>query len=174
MLFCILLCMLELVVFLEGYLTFQRGFFMRSQGKTSSKKIGYFIEHVGMWGDVFIVSPLIAYLISQYYIYWSWVSVSYCLAPCLMIGAIATHLSRQSSYHLDDSFNEDGRTLPAGWLHIGYTVVSLTAILLYYFGTPRSNTREHVLLVTGVLSFHLAIGILIPPLVTYNRLRLFL
>jgi len=113
-----------------------------------------FVAHTGMWSDVFIVSPLLAILITKYVqridlAYW-------------MVG-VAVSLFHHRLYvraPFPEAHVAEGKLTPAGWMHAAYMAIAFTVILQFYLGvTPEP---QDVYFVGPVLMVHVVVAVHVP------------
>ncbi|MDB5245091.1 MAG: hypothetical protein JWN90_196 [Parcubacteria group bacterium] len=150
---------LEGVVAFEAFLSYCRGFLYRGQGTEPQPghRISFFIKHGGMWGDLFIVSAVVASLISRGLPYWDRTdyvvsgTISLILTVCMVI------FWGIGSRTMDDSFTKNGWPTACGVLHALYMFVAIAVLILYYAFTPVAVTTP---LFRGVISIALMIHII--------------
>lgn len=155
---------LEALVALQAWLAFRDHFLTVSQMQGRGVNLGLpFAWHFGMWGDVFIVSPLAAYVMGRFSSTWRlrWILLSLALG-------IAAAIAMSWSYTLPD-FQEahvQGHSLtPAGAVHVVYMALALAVFTQFLFFTESVSSRlllvASVLLVVQVfLGTHMALGLL--------------
>lgn len=125
-----------LSVAVQGLFSYYDGYFTRKQmlirhqrGEGKS-----FLQHGGMWADVFIITPIVAYLASSGYLNYSSVVSGILFACSLVIWGIAAQYFR--SLPFPEAHVHDGRITIAGWIHLSYAVLGTWAIAVYYFSRP--------------------------------------
>lgn len=118
---------------------------------------GYsFMEHGGMWADVFIISPLIAYVVTNYdlpYISW-WSAIAFCIAAIAIVAAGMQY--SKNSIEIPEAHAHGGKTTAAGWIHGLYAVISFWILILFYETAVISPKTLFVL--ACILSVFLCIG----------------
>jgi hypothetical protein len=155
---------LEVLVALQAWLAYRDHFLTVAQMQGRGVNLGLpFAWHFGMWGDVFIVSPLAAYVTGRLSSTWRlrWILLSLALG-------MAAAIAMSWSYTLPD-FQEahvQGHSLtPAGAVHVVYMALALAVFTQFLFFTenvsPRLLLVASVLLVVHVfLGTHMALGLL--------------
>src|SRR4051812_22256903 len=120
-----------LVVIVEGVISWATGWLTQSQLR-AREVTGYsFMEHGGMWADVFIVSPLVAYIMSKY-------QLAYFSKRGWVILALATLVSFVAGYAyqkllvVPEVFVHDGKTSVVGWIHGLFAISAIWIIVLFY------------------------------------------
>jgi hypothetical protein len=155
---------LEALVALQAWLAYQDHFLTVLQMQGRGVNLGLpFVWHFGMWGDVFIVSPLTAYVTGRFSKSWRlrWILLS------LAIG-LAAAVAMSWSYTLPDvqeAHVQHHSLTPAGWVHLVYMALALAILIQFFFFTEnipsRLLRRGSVLLVVHViLGTHMALGAL--------------
>ncbi len=97
-----------------------------------------FVAHGGMWGDTFLITPLISYIGSEYWTQWS--GEAWLIA--LTVGTLA-------SWGIHREYARDGIRVPschayhgqltfAGAVHLWYMAAALTLLMLFFFATRAS------------------------------------
>lgn len=125
---------------MDGYLTQKQ---MRSHGTTNGWS---FMEHGGMWADVFPISPLVAYITSYKLEYFSWWGLGLlALSGILTVAAIKGY--EKGGLKTPEAHTHDGRTTAAGWIHGLFAMVGLWIFALFYFTpiTPSASPRDIVI-----------------------------
>lgn len=109
------------------------GYFTQSQMRARGIKNGWaFIEHGGMWADVFVISPIVAYAVSRYQLdYFSK------LGLLILAGAIVVSLAMGSMYQKNgvvtpEAHTHNGKTTLAGWIHGLFATVAIWIVMLVY------------------------------------------
>jgi hypothetical protein len=161
---------LAVLIFFEALVALQVWFAYRDHFLTVSQMQGRgvalglpFAWHFGMWGDVFIISPLAAYAVGRFSSSWRlrWVLLSLALG---MVTAIALGWS----YTLPDfqeAHVQSHRLTLAGTIHLVYMGFALAVFAQFVFFTEGVPSRllqiASVLLVAHVfLGTHMALGLL--------------
>ena len=135
------------------------GLFSRKQAneRHQAKDLGVFIEHLGMWGDFFVVSEVVAYIFTYLGEQWKPSSVLAAAVVSMVLTRIMLAFWRKESRGGGDMFALDKMTTLDGWVHAAYLFVCLTVILLFYFGTARVPHLATVLITLG-LGIHVSMG----------------
>jgi len=162
---------LNLLVLASGWFAWRDGYLFMSQtryGVPAGMNIAVFIEHAGMWGDFFIVSPVVAYILDTYSARWEVRRLLTTFGCATLLASLVLLLIwTEASKHLYESMARGGYVTVTGALQFLYMAISLTGIAMYYLGTSDVSKRS-VLVVTALLAVHVALGILLPSWVTYG------
>jgi len=163
---------LNTVVVIEGILSWRYGLFTQAQADRmlpEDQEVLPFMNHGGMWGDFFIISPLIAWIIPAFSRKWGEGEMVICFIVALLIGAGMFKMWTDGSREAWDPFGQDGRATANGWIHFGYMVFCLTVVLLFYFGTAGTTGVERGI-VTLALFVHVVIGVLQPEFYVWGEI----
>jgi hypothetical protein len=169
----ILLAFLEGLVAVQAILATATGFLTVSQMHRRGLEFGLpFIWHFGMWGDLLIVSPLVAYLVGRHLARWRVPSI---FSSIVVGGAISGLMSWTYTFgHVPEAHVLNHRLTGVGWVHFVYMAVALAVILqvlLFTRGVTRGllGVADVCLIVHVLLGTHMALGILnaISPLGWY-------
>ena len=149
--FTCVLCASELMVLLQALDAYYEGLLSPNQMvcETRITKGLPFFAHGGMWGDFFLISPLIAYIASVYGRQWSASAV----IPWLIIGCSASYVLHIVFAQIPwlESHVVSGHLTNAGRIHLVYMGFAIAAFGLVYFETVHVSPL-----------FLLAMGILLP------------
>jgi hypothetical protein len=119
-----------------------------------------FLYHGGMWADVFLISPLLAYMVGRYGYTWNMASVSWVFAFGL-VASVVMHLGVYLRLPHPEAHAYSGELTPAGWIHLPYMAACFTVIALFYLKTSGLTSRE-VWITTGLLIIHIIVGTHVP------------
>lgn len=125
-----------LLVIVQGECSNYDGYFTRSQmlWEHQLEKGNSFLQHGGMWSDVFVITPLVAYITGLNHLpYRSPWSLTF-LGVDLAFWWIASRYFK--SLPLPEAHNHDGRITVAGWIHLGFAVIAMWILALFYFSHP--------------------------------------
>ena len=119
------------------------------------------MEHGGMWADVFIISPIVAYVTTSFDI-----KVTSWWNTAIVILSIVTTLAALKMYAAGgiknpEAFTHHGKTTAVGWIHGFYAAAATWAILTFYL-TPLSPSpsRSQILVISCLLSpFFFILGV---------------
>ena len=149
------------LVFLQGVLSYCDGNFTQSQMRAEGVRNGYsFLQHGGMWADVLVISPMVAYLTAHdrfgYTTRWGLIMLVTALA--ITIGSAPIYNKIGLSHPV--AHTHDGHTTPAGYIHGMFAVVALWIAGMFYFTSldPPASTRD-ILVVSGLLTPFFFLGI---------------
>ncbi len=148
------------LVVLQGVFAYQDGYFSETQmrevhGITNGWA---FMQHGGMWADVFIISPMVAYVVSNYQIgYFRWYSVVIFLVA-IVASLLAGNMYQKAGMVTPEAHTHDGITTAAGWIHGLFAVVAIWAIVMFYLATPGVTTRD-LIVVACILTPFFFLGV---------------
>ena len=155
---------LECLVALQAWLAYRDQFLTVAQMQGKGIHLGLpFAWHFGMWGDLFIVSPLAAYVVGCYSSTWRlrWVllSLAFGVAAAIILGWSYTLPDIQEAHAQNHSLT------PTGVVHLVYTALVLAVFTQFFFFTenisPQLLRIASVLLIAHVFfGTHMALGLL--------------
>ena len=163
----------ELLVVIQGWLAYRSQFLTPSQMLDSGVHAGLpLLAHLGMWGDVFIVSPLAVYIVGRFSRSWRfrWIVVS------LIAGAALSALMGWSylSASIPEAHVQNQHLTPAGWVHQVYMGLALAVFIQFFILTaqvpkPVLWAVSSALVLHVLLGTHMALGIysLLHPIAWY-------
>ena len=132
-----------------------------------------FIEHGGMWGDTFIVSPLVAYMVSEMKHPSPWGSLV-AISITVVVGVMMIRIWAQATAGndgFDEAFARNGKLTISGWLHFVYMLPTLSVVIMYYWCQPRGTVSVFQAGVVSILmAVHTATGILQPDWHTNGKI----
>lgn len=156
---------LEFLILIEACFALRDKLFNSGQRRqtVAGKKIAYFVEHWGVWGNLFIVSPFVGCAIWKYGQYWKEEESAIALFGSLLITLLMVAFWCEPSTKIDEPFCRDARLTTVGRLHCLYMWPVLTVILLFFDDTPKEKIVPfHLNMATIGLLFHFAMAILQP------------
>lgn len=120
------------LVFIQGLASWFDGYLTQAQLAARGITGWSFMEHGGMWADVFIISPLVAYFVSNYQLpYFSkWGLVILAVAVVFSLGM--GYLYQQGGMVTPEAHTHDGTTTVAGWIHGVYAVAAIWICAMVY------------------------------------------
>ena len=123
-------------VALQGVCAYIDGYFTREQMLRlhELKKGNSFLQHGGMWSDVFVISPLVAYITSKDHLDYLSLRSEIFLLVTMGFWWMAAKYFR--SLPLPEAHNHNGQTTLAGWIHLGFGVVVMWMLSMFYFSHP--------------------------------------
>lgn len=157
------------LVLIQGYLAYHDGFLTENQMLRRHRiKNGYsFMQHGGMWADMFVISPLVAYIVSKYDLAYSpnvqgnilWLPALSLLLVSIGVCLTAGVMFARSGKVIPEAHAHDGKTTVAGWIHGWFAMVCLWAILMFYLLPISPKVPDHeILAITGILSSFFFLG----------------
>ena len=165
-LFLFVLIFAELLVVLGAWYAYRDHFLtvreMQREGVTQGLP---FLAHAGMWGDFFLVSPLIAYILLIYAPYWDIRQYGVAFIVGLSTSAGLHYL--YTKIEIPESHVRSGRLTRAGWVHFVYMTGAMMVLCLYYFCTPTLSYLSFIvtsvlIMVHVLLSNHIVLEIVRP------------
>lgn len=114
-----------------------------------------FAAHFGMWSDLLILTPLLAFIVALFAAQWTVTEALSACAGGLMISLLFHWNYAQSS--IPDSLTWRGGITRAGYVHVFYTALSLAILGLFFFATRgRSQTMTCAVAIT--LAVHVTVS----------------
>src|SRR5262245_46437105 len=108
----------------QGALSWVDGFLTQSQMRARGMTNGWsFLEHGGIWADLLLVSPVVAYVIANYRLAYFSQSGLLMLGGTISLAVIMGRRYVQTGITVPEAHTHSGRTTPAGWLHGVYAVL---------------------------------------------------
>ncbi len=134
-----------IAAWLDGYLTQAQ---MQSRGVTNGWS---FMEHGGMWADVFVISPMVAYFMGKYRMdwssAWSFVILAIALAASLALG----YMYQEGGKVTPEAHTHDGTTTVAGWIHGLFAVAVIWTFGVVYFGLTNPPVSKFDIVMMSLL-----------------------
>ncbi len=120
---------------------FLDGFCFRSQLARGGRSHAFaLVEHGGMWMDVFLITPLVAWMVSAYPLEYNTTFGYAALFAALMVVMAVAVMFRNS----DEAYAHDGRTSLAGLFHWAYAWLALWVFTLFFFRNPAPRAHHLV------------------------------
>ncbi|MDO8482131.1 MAG: hypothetical protein Q7S75_03565 [bacterium] len=119
-----------------------------------------FKEHGGMWADIFIISPIVAYAISNYRLEYSSIRglVSFVVTTLVVLALIESY--RRGGIKFGDHCTHDGKTVFAGWIHGIFAVAAIWVCAQIYLGwTTPSVSKVEIVFLSIVLTPFFYLGV---------------
>jgi hypothetical protein len=118
-----------------------------------------------MWGDSFIISPLLGVIVAWYDTRWSFSQIIFALSVGITMSGVMHILYLHSD--TPQAHIRNGRLTPAGWGHAWYMAFALSIFVLFYFFTPQPNpvflyTTSLLILFHVMLGTHVVLAIIAP------------
>ena len=153
------------LVAMQGALAEVDNFLTQKQMLNRRVHRGYsFMEHGGMWADVFIISPITSFILVSYQLeYIGWKSLAL-FALSTAITFFAGNEYKDAGLLIPEAHAHDGKTTPAGIVHGFYAIVTLWIIMLYYFTGPIEVEKVPMIRITWLLTAFFPLGV-----VKFNR-----
>lgn len=124
---------LELLVLFQAILANRDDYLI--QGQRWTKPLAYTLdEHGGWWTDMLVISPVFAFVASQNEVsYLSWRSFFILVLSGVVWGGLTGYYQEQARTD-PEAHTHDGKTTPAGWIHVLFAVMATWFAGLYFFG----------------------------------------
>jgi hypothetical protein len=164
----------EIVLFVEAILLFLQAAFAEGDGYlkySDLKRRGIvnaysLMEHGGYWADIFIISPVVAYITGRYELaYTSWYSIATFVVACAVIGGAGYGYGKHGEKKkpdvmLPDSYVHEQKTSLAGWVHLIFAVAVCYVIVMFYLTpiTPAAS-RWDMLIISSLLTPFCFLGV---------------
>jgi hypothetical protein len=154
-------CVGALFVIAQGVASYADGFFSQRQ-MLQKGIVGYsFVQHGGMWADFFLLSSMIALLVSCYDLHYfsKWSLTILFLA--VIIPLIAGIFYRQMGSVIPEAHTHNGITTIAGRIHGVYAVLAIWVIILFVFTpvSPRPSV-QHLIMLASALTLVFIFGVI--------------
>jgi hypothetical protein len=145
---------------------------VRATTKHPAKYLDFW-RHGGMWGDFFLINPIVAHILHAHSYTWSLIIFAVVLTTAAFAGIFLQIPILHDSQSTPSAFARDGRLTMVGGMHYLYFAVSITIICMFYLFTQNSNiTNAEIVIVTICLILHLALGVLQPAWVVHGFIHL--
>ena len=146
---------LESLVLIQAILAFRNHFLTVNQMQDVHMNGLPFLWHFGMWGDFFIVSPVVAYLVRHHLYQWRWRSVMFSFTvgsiSAILLGWLYTLSAIPEAHMLNHHLTA------AGVIHLLYMTISVTIFLEYLLFTSHVSASE-LKVVSSLVIFHVLLG----------------
>ena len=153
------------LVILQFIAAYFDGWFCQSQMRSLGNRGFAIVEHGGMWADILVVSPTLAFVVSRYHLnYLSWWSL------CILVAIVIFTFWSLKHYEsvgkiISEAHTHHGKTTFAGWIHGFYAAPAMWVFVLFLL-TPVEPTAS----VRGLLLVALTLTVLFPlGLIKFNR-----
>lgn len=159
------------MVTLQGLLAFIDNFFTRKQA-IEQGFVGPatpFIAHGGMWGDVFLLSPLLGYVVYTHGQEWSAAEIITCSLLGWLISIGMHRMYAQASDKVPNFLAHNQKLTPAGSIHMIYMAEILCLLLLFFFCSANLHKKE-VVWISVILVIHTNLGVVQPALYAGDKL----
>ena len=143
------------VIAAQAFFAWQDGWFSQTRLQCRGVRNAYaFPEHGGMRADVFLITPLVAYLSGKYYF------------ACFSFGGLAVLAVSSAVWYIlvrfiyepggvnePEAYTHYGKTTAAGWLHAIFAALATWVMAMAYLGLAVPVvTRGDLLLLSAVLT----------------------
>jgi hypothetical protein len=170
------LCLASLFVLAEFGLAYWDGFAFAWQVRAlpiAPAKFLDFWRHAGMWGDFFIINPILAYLLDAHGKSWKLATFGVVFLSVALVGALLLIPLLKDSRTIPSAFTRDGLLTLVGGMHYVYFTVATTVVAMLYVFTPRQEINDQeVIVITLCLIVHWGLGVLQPPYAAHGDIHL--
>ncbi len=145
-------------VVLGGYLAYRDSFLTVGQMHKKGFEHGIpWIWHGGMIGDLLLITPLIALIVSRYSLSWDPTRFLLVFGGCLLISFVLHN--QWDKTNLPESHTYLHVRSQTGWLHLVYLPAALTVMVMFYFQTPHYRIDPEIAVsISAILAFHIFLG----------------
>lgn len=150
---------LQALVVIQALVSYRDGFFWPHQMLERTSKGLPFAMHAGMWGDVFILSPLLAVIVAYRIEEWSWANIA--IAGFLGFVASSGMHEQYKGIPWPEAHVQNGELTFVGKAHVIYMAVAFAILGLYYLAgeyTPYMWWTSLAVVVHVVIGNHMLFG----------------
>lgn len=151
------------LVVLQGFLAWRSGWFTMTQAKeVHGISRGYaFVEHGGMWADVFLVTPIVAWILFRYHIeYFSRPSLIIMGVIAAVIRFVVVPMFAKGGLITPEAHSYGGEMTAAGWIHILFAIAALWAACMFYFGFVQPKPGMDILWISIAFTLWAVLGVM--------------
>ena len=160
-LFWMILVLGVALVIIQGVSSWFDGYFTQAQMRSRGITNGWaFIEHGGMWADVFVISPIVAYAVSNYKLdYFSkWGLLI--LAIAVVVSLAMGYMYQKNGVATPEAHTHDGITTFAGWIHGLFAVAAIWIVAMVFLNlTTPSVSRTDIIVFSLLLTPFFYLGV---------------
>jgi hypothetical protein len=147
---------------IQGVYAYFDGYFSQAQiFKIHGINNAYaFIEHGGMWADVFLISPVVAYIICTY-------RLPYLLKPGIMILVFAFVISlvcgviyQEMGKIYPEAHTHFGYTPLIGWIHGVFAVAAIWICSMFYLTHIIPKPNLDMIAISSILTLFFILGVM--------------
>ena len=149
------------LVLLQGAFSSVDGYLTQAQMRyRHGIKNGWsFMEHGGMWADVFIVTPIVAWVGSKYKLDFSWGRLVL-LGGAMVVVLIGVHYYELGGRVTPEAHTHHGKTTVAGWIHAVFAVAAIWICAMVYLNlTMPPVTKLDVIMISILLTPFFYLGV---------------
>lgn len=144
------LVLLESLVFVQCFAAWGDKYLSKRQLAERGIKGYALLDHGGWWADVFIISPLVAWIASSHRLpYWSSSGEAALLVIFLAVWCLGS-LYTEVGLKTPEAYTHDGRTTVAGYLHGLYAVICIWNVILSCFADVQPKVTRGEALATAI------------------------
>jgi|GEM_PF-1196471 len=147
---------------IQGICAYFDGYFTQAQiGKVHEISNAYaFIEHGGMWSDFFIVTPIVAYIISGYRLPYISVPGFLLFVVTLIVCIAAGNMYQDMGKILPEAHTHFGHTPLAGWIHGLYAIAAIWICAMFYLTHVEPQPAYDMIAISIGLTIHTVLGVI--------------
>ncbi|MEA2416769.1 MAG: hypothetical protein QOI58_3426 [Thermoanaerobaculia bacterium] len=150
------------LVSIQGLCAYLDGYFSQTQILEIHRLRGAyaFIEHGGMWADVFITTPIVAYIITSYRLPYLSRRGLMLLAVVIAVSLVAGVLYQEMGKVVPEAHTHFGHTPLAGWIHWLYAIPAIWICAMFYLTPIDPRPGVDIIFVSIGLTALFALGVM--------------
>jgi hypothetical protein len=138
-------------VLLQGFLSWTDGYLTQAQLHSRGINGWSLVEHAGVWADLFLISPMLAYVLATYRLAYFSIPSLAILAMTIAVTLIAKTTYQELASAIPEAHTHDGQTTAAGWVHVLYATLAIWICALVYLNLSSPSVSMRDLSVISVL-----------------------
>jgi len=149
-------------VIIQGVCAYFDGYFSQAQiFKIHGIKNAYaFIEHGGMWADVFLISPVVAYIICTYRLPYLLKPGIFILFSAFVISLVGGVIYQEMGKIYPEAHTHFGHTPLIGWIHGVFAVAAIWICSMFYLTHITPKPRFDMIAISIVLTAFFILGVM--------------
>lgn len=147
---------------IQGVCAYFDGYFSQAQiFRIHGIKNAYaFIEHGGMWADVFLISPVVAYIICTYRLPYLSKPAIYILVFALLISIVGGVIYQEMGKIYPEAHTHFGHTPLIGWIHGVFAVASIWICSMFYLTHTTPKPGFDMIAISIALTAFFILGVM--------------
>jgi hypothetical protein len=118
-----------------------------------------FLEHGGMWTDVFVITPIVAYIMNRYRLPYVSVSGIIILLLAVVVCFAAGSMYQEMGKITPEAHTHFGHTPLAGWVHGLYAIAALWICAMFYLTHVEPQPAYGMIAISIGLTAHAVLGV---------------
>lgn len=140
------------LVVVQGVSSWFDGYLTQAQMHSSRIRNGWsFMEHGGIWADMFVISPIAAYAVSRYQLAYFSRPGLVILAASVVLSLAAGYMYQQGGITTPEAHTHHGVTTVAGWIHSLFVVAAIWVCGMVYLNLTSPPMSKPDIIVISVL-----------------------